>query len=63
MLVGRPTMFGLIRGILLQIYVIIFNVDSPAYEHPMLDVATYLSRIFFSGNFTCPDAGDFALST
>ncbi len=37
MLVGRPTELGLFPGTYVQIYVFILNVDSPAYEHPMLD--------------------------
>ena len=28
--------WGCLRGTFVQIYVIIFNMDSPAYEHPML---------------------------
>ena len=43
MLVGRPTELGLFPGTYVQIYVFILNVDSPAYEHPMLaTVALYI---------------------
>ena len=41
MLVGRPTELGLFPGTYVQIYVFILNVDSPAYEHPILASVFY----------------------
>ena len=52
MLVGRPTLLEAVAVAILS-KVIIFNVDSPAYEHPMLYAAIFSITKFSTMIWTC----------